>query len=86
MRKVHEFLNRGAGRDHADIHLLLSRKSHPSDNAGTQADKESIDAGVGTGRDVGARRELWPLGVAVQLRSPPVPRRGRREQRSAAAA
>jgi hypothetical protein len=27
MRKVHGFLSRGAGRDHADIDLLLSRKN-----------------------------------------------------------
>jgi hypothetical protein len=30
-RKVHGFLNRGAGRDHADIDLRLSRQPQPSD-------------------------------------------------------
>ena len=42
MRKIHGFLNRGAGRDHADIDLLLSRKPQPGDNAGTQVDQRSI--------------------------------------------
>ena len=44
MRKIHGFLNRGAGRDHADIDLLLSRKPQPSDNAGAQVDQRSIHA------------------------------------------
>ncbi len=44
MRKIHGFLNRDAGRDHADIDLLLSRKPQPGDNAGTQVDQGSIHA------------------------------------------
>jgi hypothetical protein len=44
MRKVHGFLNRGAGWDRVDIDLLLSRKPQPSDNAGTQVDQGSIHA------------------------------------------